>query len=525
MAKAPPDATVEYRITAFTEHTEASDTVQVTTPSLGLAPRGVQASGWYVEIDRPDGNGVVEPTILADVEASPWLKTKPEVTIPVPRAAKWLDEEWERQSMRVWRDGERLPIERFDDARIVRGTEGDYVELVGRSGTDLRARYQDEVRDRSTHSVMRDVLDASGYAYTVDPAPQTDGEPFGTLSSESDFAEFIDVDPFSDPLSIDGSVVKPRRTAYLTPLDEISDSTTSIVSYTTNEWTASNAVEYDVGALRSNQWTANLDYRIPAEYVGLWFRVAYDFKGFMLVYLDGQKVASVARSTWSNSKALEWENVLQLGGFRTVDEIDDLDTGEHTIRIETSDSDPTITESFGPEGSIYLDMPALFDTREWDPLAFANTVDSDGRLTGPPGVYSTQEIDLRFRPIQRTTGATLTEAFSDTTNDQAIGVGPIETDIQAATNATSIDRDFASSTRDFIGQATIGGADDDQADGPNSGVETWYTNYRTVPQQLTELDMTYDAIGSPSITESIDNPLEEVLTSKAERANCIWEIQ
>ena len=37
--------------------------------------------------------------------------------------------------------------------------------------------------------------------------------------------------------------------------------------------------------------------------------------------------------------------------------------------------------------------------------------------------------------------------------------------------------------------------------------------------------MTYDAIGSPSITESIDNPLEEVLTSKAERANCIWEIQ
>ena len=37
--------------------------------------------------------------------------------------------------------------------------------------------------------------------------------------------------------------------------------------------------------------------------------------------------------------------------------------------------------------------------------------------------------------------------------------------------------------------------------------------------------MTYDAIGSPSITESIDNPLEEVLTSKAGRANCIWEIQ
>ena len=525
VAKAPPDATVEYRITAFTEHTEASDTVQVTTPSLGLAPRGVQASGWHVEIDRPNGNGVVEPTILADVEASPRLNGTPEVTIPVPRATKWLDEEWERQPMRVWRDGERLPIEQFDDARIVRGSGGDYVELVGRGGTDLSARYQDEVRDRSAHNVMRDVLEASGYAYKVDPAPASEGEPFGTLTDAQDFAELADVDEFGEPVAIDNGI-EPQRTAYMTPLDEITAAGVEIVSDTTVGWTASNALEFPITGSRSSTWSFEADYSIPSEHVGIRLRASLGYEGFAVFYLDGDFIGWIGRQNTSSRPQPEWVDPVNLFQNGTVDELPDLDEGSHTMTIEVTDSPPGITTTFGPSGSFYLDVPVVFDTREWDPSNFADTVaDGGDRLDGPPGIYSTQEVDLRIQPIQRTTGATLNATVSDTTNDQAIGVGPIEDDIQLNANATSIDRDFASSTREFVARLVLGGADGDQADGPNDGVEQYYTNYRTVPQSLSDLTVSYDALGSPSVTESIDNPIQQVLTSTADRANCIWELQ
>ncbi|PHQ44656.1 hypothetical protein DJ68_17295 [Halorubrum sp. C3] len=523
---APSDATVEYRVTAYTPHSEASDTAEATTPAIGLAPRGVQASGWHVEIDRPDGEGVVEPTILADVEASPRLNGTPEVTIPVPRAEKWLDEEWERQPMRVWRDGERLPIEQFDDARIVRGSGGDHVELIGRGGTALSARYQDEVRDRSAHNVMRDVLDASGYHYTVDPAPASTGESFGTLSGRADWRNYADIDELTDPIAVNFDSLEPRRTAVMTLLPDIESAGVDIVNDTTVNWTVSNAVEFDVGEQRSSTWTFETEYRIPAESVGVWFRASYNYDGFLLVYLDGQKIGSIARQEADSAdKTVEWKEISDLVGSRTADEIDDLDAGTHTLEVVTSDSDPTISTQLGPEGSMYLDMPAVVDEREWDPSTFANTLDSNERLDGPPGVYSPQTIDFTIQPIQRATGATLAATVSDTTNDQAIGVGPIETDVQEATNATSIDRDFGSSTRDFIARVTLGGADGDAADGPNGGVEQYYTNYRTVPQRLDELTVEYDALGSPSISESIDNPIEEELTSKAQRANCIWEVQ
>ena len=542
-----PDTTTQFRVTALTSRpstgaygdgtfgdglypvatdAESPGTAVATTDALGLAPRGVQASGWHVEIERPDGEGTVEPTILADVEASPRLNGTPEVTIPVPRAAKWLDEEWERQPMRVWRDGERLPIEQLSDPRIARGSGGDYVELVGRGGTSLSARYQDEVRDRSAHNVMRDVLEASGYAYTVDPAPATDGESFGTLSNRADFRNYAEINELTDPIDVGFDTLEPRRTSVMTPLPEIESAGVGIVNDSTVNWTASNAVEFDVGEQRSSEWTFETDYRIPGEHVGVWFRASYNYDGFLLIYLDGQKIGSIARQTADESdKSVEWKEISDLVGSRTVDEIDDLDPGQHTLRVEASGSDPSIPTQLGPEGSMYLDMPAVVDEREWDPSTFANTLDSNERLDGPPGVYSPQTIDFRIQPIQRATGATLDATVSDTTNEQAVGVGPIETDVQAAANATTIDRDFASSTRDFIARVVIGGADAGQGDSPNDGVETWYTNYRTVPQSLSELAIEYDALGSPSISESIDDPIQEVLVSKAKRANCIWEVQ
>jgi hypothetical protein len=56
-APAPADATVEYRVTSFTPYTTVSQTAGATTAAIGLKPRGVQASGWHVEIDHPGWRG------------------------------------------------------------------------------------------------------------------------------------------------------------------------------------------------------------------------------------------------------------------------------------------------------------------------------------------------------------------------------------------------------------------------------------------------------------------------------------
>jgi hypothetical protein len=313
----------------------------------------------------------------------------------------------------------------------------------------------------------------------------------------------------------------------MTPLPEIESAGVNIVSDTTVNWTADNAIEFDVSSLRSSQWTFDTEYRIPAEHVGVSFRVAFDYEGYLLVFLDGQKIASIARSQRSNSKTSDWEDMLQLAGSRTVNSIDDLDPGAHTLRVETSDNDPSLPpgSSLGPVGSVYLDVPIVYDEREWDQSNFSNTVNSNGRLDGPPGVYSEQALDFQIQPLQRATGATLNATVSDTTNEQAIAVGPDVSNLQVNSNSTNIDRDFASSTRDFVARVVVGGADGTTASGPNDGVETFYTNYRTVPQSLDELIVAYDALGSPSIGESIDNSIEEILTAKSDRANTVWELQ
>ncbi|AGN33833.1 hypothetical protein HALG_00045 [Halorubrum virus CGphi46] len=528
-AATSPDTTAEYRVTAYTQYSEATatTTTTVSTQPIGLEPRDVQPSGWHVEITRPDADGVAKPTVLSNVTLNPRLNGKPEVVVPVPYDDQWLDERWERQPARVWRDGERLPVEQLIDTEIERGDNGEQFNLYLRGGHNLNARYQDEVKDRSAHNVMRDVLDASGYAYEVDPAPSTEGELFRVLDADQDFAELAEFDQFSEPLDINNGV-EAQQTCYMSSLEDIENAGVDIVSSVQWNWSTNTAIEFDVGSLRSAQWTVDLDYPIPSEHVGFWWRMAKNYEGFVLVSIDDALVSvEVGTNVDENpDKTVEWTQIKDLGNVLTDDEMPDLDAGEHTISIETTSQNPAANQTIGPAGEFWINVPALFDRREWDPEMFTESLDADTRLDGPPGLYSVQTADLRIQPIQRTTGATLDGTFNDTSNEQAIGVGPNEDDIQIATNSTSIDRDFQESTRDFISRLRLGGADGENVtDGPHPDVEQYYTFYRTRPQTITELDIQYDALGSPSITESIDNPIETVLTNKADRANCIWELQ
>ena len=116
---------------------------------------------------------------------------------------------------------------------------------------------------------MRDVLNATDYAVTVDPAPATDGELFATLFERADFRNYSEIDDLRDPVDIEGSAVAPRRTGIMTPLPQLESAGVDIVNDAAVNWTTSNAVEFDVGEQRNSQWEFETEYRIPAEHVGV----------------------------------------------------------------------------------------------------------------------------------------------------------------------------------------------------------------------------------------------------------------
>ncbi|ELZ35384.1 hypothetical protein C472_12640 [Halorubrum tebenquichense DSM 14210] len=164
---AQPDTQYRYRIRAYTEYAEAdSDTRTVRTPAIGFSRTRVPASGWHVEIDTPDGD-TLRPTVLEGSTPKRSLNDVPRVEVAVPEADRWLDDDLQRAPMRVWKDGDRLPIERFE--KPVR--KPDRIVLHGRGGIKLD---RDMVRDVGpvidVDTLVREILDdeVPEYAKTVD---------------------------------------------------------------------------------------------------------------------------------------------------------------------------------------------------------------------------------------------------------------------------------------------------------------------------------------------------------------------
>jgi len=91
-------------------------------------------SGWTVAITHPDTGRVKTPDVLDLADAPTFIpgpNAQPELRLPVRKDTTWLTDAYDDDAeMRVWKDGQRLPI---DVLRDVEQREGATI-LIGIGG-------------------------------------------------------------------------------------------------------------------------------------------------------------------------------------------------------------------------------------------------------------------------------------------------------------------------------------------------------------------------------------------------------
>jgi len=516
-----PDAEYEWRITAYTEDAQASATVGETMPSLaGTTSAPVATRGITVEIERSDGT-IRRPTPLSDASIRPTLNDRPEVEIPLRPDLSWLDQSWEGADLRVWRDGERIPV---DEVAQVQPQPGRTV-VIGRGGSHLRRRYKRDVTDEGAHDLLRDALSETGYSYTVDPAPTAENEPIVTIDSQEQLTSAVD-NPDTDPVSIDSGGVEPLRTAYMVPANEIQSA--KLVSRTDQNWTVSEAIKLDPG--ENTSWTVDLEHPIPGEHVDFWMRcVADEMAGVVTVTIDGDVIESTGFGNQDGTdptpadKTVDWLQFFDIGSLQgEIDEMPDLDAGQHTITVSRDSSLADGGGNFNEVGRFYIDVGGpLYDTRYHDPADWTNTLNSSNLLDGPPGPYAAVDVDmLGEATMDRVTGGRIEADLSSTGTEQALGVrgsGP-DLSFTTAQNSATVEADFNDDFGRLDVRATLSADDGD--------VGNNITVYRTQPQRLASLTIKADLLKTATIQDrTIDNRVETILSQVCDEADLIWELQ
>ncbi len=517
-----PGKTYQFEVEAYTPYSTASDSLQVTTTDAGVHQRAVPSQGWYVEIDHPDGTTrTLQPG--EDAQAKPTLNDLPEVVIPVRQDSHWAESDaWERQPMRVWRDGDRLPITQLAEIRETPAG----VELVGRGGIrkgsasdDIRqvVERQPSAGGDGAHTVIRDILSTVGIPHTVDDPPAAENQLITTLDATSGFDDYLITAAPAAPIINEGDQLRPARTCYIETPQEINED--NIVGNISTNWTSTEAVAIDVTdspGYTKAQWTVDLDYDLDASDYGIYIRAGDDFYGTITLYADGQEVGYYFRSSQrerSGETDVAWVDI--------GDDPDKPDlSGSTTFEIQTTDGG----DAAG--GTVYIDCIALFDTDYWTGSNFDNTLNADNKLDGPPGLYAPVDIDFHVPPLLRATGARLEATLSSTANGQALGVAPGEDPDESAFTTTAgtetLETDFGSSYGTFIARATLGGVD---ATSDDTEVETSVTRHRTEPQTLSELTLTYDSLNTPTVARPLEDRAIVIINELGDRADIIWELQ
>jgi len=526
-----PGRTYQYRIRAFTDDTDAvSSSIQVTTSAADARQRDVPPEDWRIEIDHPDRDQPRTVQPAAGVEFRPRLNGLPEVAIPVRQADHWIQSaKWERQPMRVWRDGERLPITQL---AVIRETpsqttligRGGY-RTVGRGADDIRQIVAREYTDTAVTTAIDEVLSDVGIPHTVDAAPSSSNELLATWDTS---AEFRDNRVDTNPVVVQNDEVKPAQTGHLVSPVDISGA--SVATDATENWTTDEAAELTVGDNDSWSWTFDLDHAVPGEDVDIGLRAAYDeVKAYVSVYIDNTRVGTRRFSSPTPAnKTVEWEDWDKFPVLYNSKDPPDLAAGQHTVTIETTVFNP---ENGGDlltstDGTIYLDTAAVVDDRVSvadDVADFTNTLDSNTKLDGPPSPYSPVDAVFEVSPLRRATGGRLEATTSSTANDWQLALAPTQGGSPTGTStATTLEADFSGSVASWFATVTLGGVD---ATSQDTNVEKDITTHRTEPQVLSALTVKYDALSDASVTSPIENRAVDLITDLADRGNLLWELQ
>jgi len=507
----PPDTELRYRIRSYTPYTSAeSDTVTATTDDIGLSRRRIPSSGWYAEIETPTGD-ILRPTILTESQPRPQLNDTPEVELALPSDDRWLDESLDRATLRVWRDGERLPISRVE---IPEGSSS-RATLVGRGGIALDEMVARDVNDLvPTHEFVDELLSDLGIPHVVDdPASDTRAD-VGVLSAPSitslvgAFREVDDTSGNDVPIEADvdaeslvlqqAAWADPARFAETTdaPIDDLDPASGTY-------W------EDRPYALESSGdkivWDFSSAYDWPADQAEAKIRLhapQQEHPSFV-VRLDGIEIANFPADDGLQAEAEP--------SWRTLSAQDpDFDgvniSANTTVEIEaTSDS----------SGKVVVDGGGLLDSTYGDGISFTGTsIDQDGQLVGLD--LHPQTLDLTtddVNTIEQVVGASLDIELDNTEGAQALAVSNDGgTTWKSASNTETLDATFDSGSTQLRARVTLSRYDDG--------------GQFSVGQSISNLSLAADLDDTPFLeAEAFEDSVSGLLTKLANRQRFAWEVQ
>lgn len=500
-----PGTEYRYRVEAHTEHTSAtSSTVTATTDDPGLpGDRGALPDGWHVEVDHPDGT-TISPTVRDAIRPQRTLMGQPTAEIPVPPADRWGRDDWDGQPIRVYHDGDQLPLDEV--AGIDTSPSGATITAVG--GVELEQRVATEVQERQAHLEAEDLITThTGYAANVDapdPDPLTN-EPLQSADTTTEFEAIIDP-PSTSPLHSINGTVQSYQTAFTTEAENYDrESGTPTTNANSN---ASAGTELTIPIQDGNyvEFDFSLDYTIPADEffaaVRLWADGSTDIPTFNL-FLDGTKIGEISAPSGSY-------------GWRTADSSNpgysissDISAGSHTLRVEVGfvGSSPPPT---------YLDVVTPGDNRY--SYTFDNSISSGERVDGPEDYPNAipAEFDVAATPYA-VTGARAELTIDDTSNGQAIHLSNDggQTYPLSSSNTATYEADFGDrgpNLRLKVDLSRYGSRTDAT---PATGVNPQTLDAHTLAGDLKDIPIL--------VNRSFEGNLGEILRGIASYGDFIWE--
>lgn len=510
---AHPDRTYTVTIIAQTQYVHADSSATTTTPSAGLEQSPIPPRGWYVEVDHPQRDDA-ETQILDDPQHRPRLNGPSEVEIPVPHSDTWLNDALDDQAMRVYHDGNRLPIDRLAD----REDESDRVLLHGKGPSALERTVRADVDVEPAHELAQRLIEENtDLVANVDSPTLAEEDTVMQAADASDEwalnTESIDITGL--PFDIADGRLHLQQTCFTRhALDR--DSDVGLQAGTGFDEAVRGDIAVINGSSQSVTFENTVGHRIPEANVGVSVRVVGLDDSFPVRFLlNGQEIESLpdgfsaGSNTWLELAEGAYVGPGWSGG--------DIAAGE-TVTFEIEGYTPE-DEDGNPvpgDGNFYFDMvTGIHDTRY--SYNFDTTLDEpEGHLDGPE-LYPVASLEMdAAESVLSVTGGDLVTDFDDTSGAQSIGIrNALGDSYTTAANSETVNTDFDSDGAFIQAELTLSRYGQRSDTTPKQGFQG---------QSVGSLDLSATLEDTPLIIgQTLEGDLGEQLAEIAEQTNSIYE--
>lgn len=468
---------------------------------MTLPTSNVPPTGWYVEIDHPNGQ-TLTPEVLSDgARLEPTLNGQPEARLPVEQNDRYLSDDLEGAPMRVWKDGDRRAV----DELVSVEERPDRTVLIGAGATDLERDVLVDVGDRPAHEVAEELVsEESDLVSDVDaPDAGTDADVVvADADDEDSFGVLFEIADQTPPLEFDDGELTMEPVSAILDAGTDNSQWGGASSRSDPDFSSGEAIEID-GSTTSAEAFIDFEYEVPAEHAELAVRVQGDEGDDVSVSVNGTTIGTVFGGTFD----LQWQESVSLSTDFVIED------GRNSIDL---------VNVGGGSGSGYtaIDCIVLYDTRYIS--EFDNEVHEDDGFLDSPARFPEEPIVAETDVIPQFRRATAGSVKVTTNDDQGVFELAFSAD-NGATFATASDTDFFETGdldepgTSIRARVSIGKRRDLDAQDrtPRFGYEG---------QSIDDAEIRVDLDNTPLVLDRLlEGDIEDILNQIGETADAVWE--